>query len=83
MSNPFGFSAEDIDLTIVGTFPWQTFMRLESELDDLLLPYQIDLSLYEHIDSEELIAHIERVGQVFYQQAPSADKSAPTQAPHL
>lgn len=56
----------DIDLTITGHLDWPAFNRLEVELDDLLLPYQIDLSLYEHIDNTALIEHIRRVGQVLY-----------------
>ncbi|MWJ28511.1 nucleotidyltransferase domain-containing protein [Halomonas sediminis] len=59
----------DIDLTIMGHLDWLTFNQLEIDLDDLLLPYQIDLSLHEHIDNAELKAHIERVGQVLYSSA--------------
>jgi len=33
-----------------------------------LLPWKIDLSLYEHIESQQLREHIERVGKVFYQR---------------
>ena len=36
------------------------------ELDDLLLPYTIDLSLYSEIADPYLIAHIRRVGVTFY-----------------
>ena len=59
-------ASSDIDLTIIGNMDWPTFTRLESELDDLLLPYQVDLSLYAQIDNPELIEHIQRVGKVFY-----------------
>jgi hypothetical protein len=41
-------------------------MKLENEVDDLLLPYQIDLSLLSQISNKDLIAHIERVGKIFY-----------------
>lgn len=41
-------------------------LKIENELDDLLLPYKIDLSLYDQIDNEELKEHIRRAGQVFY-----------------
>lgn len=56
----------DIDLTIIGHLDWDTFNQLELELDELLLPYQIDLSLHEVLDNTELKAHIERVGQTLY-----------------
>ncbi|MBO1927794.1 nucleotidyltransferase domain-containing protein [Thiomicrorhabdus sp. 6S2-11] len=58
--------ASDIDLTIMNTLDWQTFTHLESELDDLLLPYQIDLSIFQQIDNPDLIEHINRVGRDFY-----------------
>lgn len=57
----------DIDLTLIGenlTFTEQ--LEIENELDDLLLPYQIDLSLFHRIDHKGLTDHIERVGKEFY-----------------
>lgn len=68
----------DIDLTIMGNLDWQTFNQLESDIEALLLPYQVDLSLYEHIDNAELKAHIDRLGQRFF----SADTSQPEQGCH-
>ncbi len=57
----------DIDLTLFGeklTFTEQ--LEIDNELDDLLLPYQIDLSLFHRIDHKGLIDHIERVGKIFF-----------------
>lgn len=57
----------DIDLTLKGeTLTLQDVLRLETELDDLLLPYKIDLSIYHQISNPELREHIDRVGVVFY-----------------
>jgi predicted nucleotidyltransferase len=57
----------DIDLTIHAEgLEWSEFQQIEREIDDLLLPWKIDLSLYEHIDNQQLREHIERVGKVFY-----------------
>ena len=39
------------------------------EIDDLLLPYTLDLSVFEQLGNAELRAHIERVGQIFYERA--------------
>ena len=50
----------------MNTLDWQTFTPLESELDDLLLPFQIDLSIFQQIDNPDLIEHINQVGQDFY-----------------
>lgn len=59
----------DIDLVLLGsTLDLKTLFRIETELDDLLLPYTIDLSIFEHIDNPNLVDHIKRVGKVFYQR---------------
>jgi len=59
----------DIDLTIVGDrVSWSRLLNIENELDDLLLPFKIDLSLMRQIDNQNLLAHIERVGVVFYER---------------
>lgn len=57
----------DIDLTLVGKqLTLTTLQKIENELDDLLLPYKIDLSLHKQIQNNELLDHIERVGKVFF-----------------
>ena len=42
--------------------------KIENELDDLLLPYKIDLSIFHQIENQDLIDHINRVGIVFYEK---------------
>ena len=62
--------ASDIDLTLVGTDIDLTLQfKIENMLDDLLLPYTIDLSILKQIGNPDLIDHINRVGQVFYDRA--------------
>lgn len=57
----------DLDLTIKGErVTLSEMMKIETELDDLLLPYKIDLSLLHKINDADLIDHIVRVGAVFY-----------------
>lgn len=57
----------DIDLVIQGNpLTLSQLMRIENELDDLLLPYKIDLSQLCNIDNDDLVDHINRVGKVFY-----------------
>ncbi|WP_369920496.1 nucleotidyltransferase domain-containing protein [Marinomonas polaris] len=58
--------SSDIDLTLVGDLDWSIFTEVENALDDLLLPYKIDLSMFDHLENNQLIEHIERVGLVFY-----------------
>ena len=57
----------DIDLTLMGDLDLTTLNAISNELDDLMLPYMIDLSAFDLIDNEALKQHIERVGKVFYQ----------------
>jgi uncharacterized protein len=56
----------DIDLTLKGELSDQELLNLYGELDDLLLPYKFDLSLYRQLDNPALLEHIERVGRVLY-----------------
>ena len=64
----------DIDLTIKGAnVTWQDLQRIERKMDDLLLPYKMDLSLYEQIDNKNLLDHINRVGKVFYTKVENDD----------
>lgn len=59
--------ASDIDLTLIGTSLDLTIQqKIENELDDLLLPYKFDLSIYHQITNKDLIDHIERVGKPFF-----------------
>jgi predicted nucleotidyltransferase len=42
----------DIDLTIMGdSFNFSQLLKVESELDDLFLPYKIDISVFLQIKS--------------------------------
>jgi predicted nucleotidyltransferase len=55
--------SSDIDLCLTAPdLTYSQFMKVSTELDDLLLPYSIDLSLRHHIENKELIEHIERIG---------------------
>jgi type I restriction enzyme R subunit len=64
----------DIDLTIIDDdISSSDLVRLDSALDDLMLPYKFDLSLKRKIKNPDLIDHINRVGKVFYMK--STDKN--------
>ena len=59
----------DIDLTLYGdNLTSLELGTIADELDDLLLPYQIDLSIFSRISSLELQEHIDRIGVIFYEQ---------------
>ena len=58
-------TGSDIDLCLEGqALTLKDLLAIENQLDDLLLPWEIDLSLKHQIDNPELLAHIERVGIV-------------------
>lgn len=59
-------ASSDIDMTIMDNIDWPIFNRIETELDELMLPYQIDLSIFSQIENDRLVDHIKRVGQPIY-----------------
>jgi predicted nucleotidyltransferase len=57
----------DIDLTLTGeNLTTNDLLKISGELDDLLLPYTIDLSLFHQIENPDLVSHIKRVGRDFF-----------------
>lgn len=62
-------NGSDIDLTLQGEkLDFSLLCCIANELDNLLLPYTFDLSLFKQIDNQDLLEHIERVGITFYQK---------------
>ena len=62
--------ASDIDLTFLGqSIDMNILNKISWELDDLLLPYTFDLSIYHHLNDQDLLDHINRVGALFYSKA--------------
>ena len=65
-------NSSDIDLTIIGKqLELKLTNKIENELDDLLLPYTFDVSIYSHIKNKNLLEHINRVGKEFYKKVES------------
>lgn len=63
-------AGSDIDLTLYGEkLTSGQLAVIASELDDLLLPYTIDLSIFASLNNADLCEHISRVGKVFYERA--------------
>jgi len=60
-------NGSDIDLTIKGNeIPFTELMQIENQIDDLMLPYTVDLSQYSQLENTDLIAHIDRVGVAIF-----------------
>jgi predicted nucleotidyltransferase len=59
----------DIDLALLGEELSQRDLNvLYQELDDLPTPYEFSLVLLSKVTDPEIIAHIDRVGLVFYER---------------
>lgn len=59
----------DIDLTIIEEeIPSSVLLELVNDFDDSLLPIKVDISIFSKLTNQDLIDHIKRVGQVFYQK---------------
>lgn len=57
----------DIDLCVeAADMTFSELLAIENRVDDLLLPWKVDLSLLRQIESPDLLEHIQRVGKVFY-----------------
>jgi predicted nucleotidyltransferase len=60
----------DIDLTLHGErLNHSGLTRICDELDDLLLPYKMDVSLFKDLTHPDLIDHIRRVGLTLYERS--------------
>ncbi|MEK6775121.1 MAG: nucleotidyltransferase domain-containing protein [Bdellovibrionota bacterium] len=59
-------NGSDIDLTLVGpTLGVSDLLKIENEIEELLLPYKVDLSIFGLIEDPDVVEHIERVGKEF------------------
>ena len=47
-----------------------------NEIDDLLLPYSFDISIFDHLENPALIEHINRVGIIFFSRKKNMDRSS-------
>lgn len=63
-------NGSDIDLTLMGEsdLNLRVLSEVMDEIDELLLPYSFDLSVFSNITDQSLIEHIKRVGVVFYEK---------------
>lgn len=59
--------SSDIDITLKGSnLTYLQLALLDAKIDDLYLPYFVDLSLFSMLRNTDLIESIEREGKVLY-----------------
>ena len=63
-------TGSDIDLTLHGdsSLTLKVVYRILDDLDDLLLPYTIDLSIFHQVADPDVVEHVQRVGVPFYER---------------
>jgi len=62
-------NGSDIDLTLIGDqLDYSQLSSIESDIDDLFLPYAFDISIFKDIDNPDLVDHINRIGVVLYEK---------------
>jgi len=65
-------SGSDIDIVLKGNaLGLRVLNKISLELDDLYLPYIIDLAIFHQIDNQDLIEHVKRVGIELYKKKES------------
>ncbi len=73
----------DIDLTLVGpNVTFQTLKRIMGAISDSSIPYQVDLSIYEHITDPDVRDHIKRRGILLYEAARNSCRTWLTTSTH-
>ena len=61
--------ASDIDITLKGSdLTYLQLALLDAIVDDLYLPYFVDLSLFSMLRNKDLVESIEREGKVLYRK---------------
>jgi predicted nucleotidyltransferase len=61
----------DVDLALEGaSIRLKTLLRISRMLDDLMLPIQFDLVIYDHIRDPALLRQIDGEGVCLYQKTP-------------
>ncbi len=59
--------SSDIDMTLKGSnLTYLQLALLDAKIDDLYLPYFVDLSLFSMLKDKDLVESIEREGKVLY-----------------
>jgi len=59
----------DVDIALTGpTMQFSDIVTLSLAIDELYLPFRVDLVLFNRIKEKALVSHIERVGKVIFEK---------------
>ncbi len=62
-------ASSNIDLSVFTDKKDISFLsKVEKEIDDLGLPYKVDMSIHSLLENDSLKNHIKLIGQVFFQR---------------
>ena len=62
-------NGSDIDLTLHGKeLTLNILYKIMEDIDELMLPYTIDLSIFHELSDPDFIDHIQRMGILFYEK---------------
>lgn len=62
-------TGSDVDIVLYGEKLTKSDLnKIDIAIDDLLLPWFFDISIYHQISNNDMLDHIERVGIVIYQR---------------
>lgn len=65
-------NGSDIDIALTGSnLSFELLAKISAKLDDLSMPYTLDLSIFSMIENQDLIDHINRVGKVLFERKSS------------
>ena len=56
----------DIDLTITNQIDIEELNQIVNEIEESPIPYLVDISIYDNLNSITLKEHIDRVGKILY-----------------
>lgn len=60
-------NGSDIDISLQGeSLSHEDIVNLSLEIDELYLPFKVDLIIFDRIEDSKLLNHIHRVGKVLY-----------------
>ena len=65
-------TGSDIDLSLKGNnLNLNLVNQVCLKLDELMLPYTFDISIFDQIENPDFLDHIKRIGQIFFAQTKS------------